>query len=138
MNELILEKARELGEMIASSKEFQTMRSLEAEASSDQAISDLYAEYADLRDQLRSLSMENEPNGEAITALQSQVEAVEGKLGQQSKMKDLDLARKSFNVLMDGINRTLQSQLMEGDEASDYESACGSGGCEGCSGCGSR
>jgi hypothetical protein len=52
-------------------------------------------------------------------------------------MKDLDLARKSFNVLMDGINRTLQSQL-EGDEASDYESACGSGGCEGCSGCGSR
>jgi cell fate (sporulation/competence/biofilm development) regulator YlbF (YheA/YmcA/DUF963 family) len=137
MNELILEKARELGEMIASSKEFQTMRSLEAEASSDQAISDLYAEYADLRDQLRSLSMENEPNGEAITALQSQVEAVEGKLGQQSKMKDLDLARKSFNVLMDGINRTLQSQL-EGDEASDYESACGSGGCEGCSGCGSR
>jgi cell fate (sporulation/competence/biofilm development) regulator YlbF (YheA/YmcA/DUF963 family) len=137
MNELILEKARELGEMIASSKEFQTMRSLEAEASSDQAISDLYAEYADLRDQLRSLSMENEPNGEAITALQSQAEAVEGKLGQQSKMKDLDLARKSFNVLMDGINRTLQSQL-EGDEASDYESACGSGGCEGCSGCGSR
>jgi cell fate (sporulation/competence/biofilm development) regulator YlbF (YheA/YmcA/DUF963 family) len=137
MNELILEKARELGEMIASSEEFQTMRSLEAEASSDQAISDLYAQYADLRDQLRSLSMGNEPNGEAITALQSQVEAVEGKLGQQSKMKDLDLARKSFNVLMDGINRTLQSQL-EGDEASDYESACGSGGCEGCSGCGSR
>lgn len=137
MNELILEKARELGEMIATSDEFQAMRNLEAEASSDQDISDLYAEYADLRDQLRSLSMENEPDREKISALQSQAEAVEGKLSQQSKMKDLDQARKSFNLLMDGINRTLQSQL-EGDEEYDYESACGSGGCEGCSGCGSR
>ena len=137
MNELILEKARELGEMIAASEEYKAMRSLEAEASSDQEISDLYAEYADLRDQLRSLSMENEPNREAISELQRQAEAVEAKLGQQSKMIDLDKARKSFNGLMDGINRTLQSQL-EGEEEYDYESACGSGGCEGCSGCGSR
>lgn len=137
MNELILEKARELGEMIASSEEFQKMRNLEAEASADQEISDLYAQYADLRDQLRSLSMENEPNKEEISVLQSQAEAVEGKLSQQSKMKELDKARKSFNGLMDGINRTLQS-LLEGDETYDYESACGSGGCESCSGCGSR
>ncbi len=137
MNENLLEKARELGEMIAATTEYQTMRSLEEEASGDPEISDLFAQYADLRDQLRMLELDGEQEGAEFDELSRKAEEVEEQVNAKSKMKSVNQARSAFNLLMEGVNRTLQTALT-GEEAYDYDSACGSGGCEGCQGCSVR
>ncbi len=137
MNENLLGKARELGEMIAATAEYQTMRNLEEDASKDPEISDLFAQYADLRDQLRMMELDGEEEGEAYDELSRKADEVEEQVNAKDKMKSVNQARSAFNLLMDGINRTLQTALT-GEEEYDYESACGSGGCEGCQGCSVR
>ena len=137
MNETLLDKARELGEMIAATTEYQTMRNLEEDASKDPEISDLYAQYADLRDQMRMLELEGEQDAAAIDELNRQAEEVEKQVNAKSKMQSVSQARSAFNLMMDKVNRILQAALT-GEEAYDYDTACGSGGCEGCQGCSVR
>lgn len=136
MNETLLEKARELGELIAATAEYQTMRGLEEDASKDPEISDLYAQYADLRDQMRMMELDGKQD-EALDELGRKADEIEEQVNAKSKMQSVSQARSAFNLLMDGINRTLQAALT-GEEAYDYDTACGGGGCEGCQGCSVR
>lgn len=136
MNETILEKARELGELISLSPEYRDMRDLEEDASADPGLSDLYAQYADLRDQIRALSLEDGAE-EQVDQLNGKAGEVEEQINAQDKMKRVNQARAAFSVLMDRINGTLQAALT-GEEEYDYDAVCGSGGCEGCQGCSVR
>jgi len=137
MNQDILDKARELAELISASEEYQKMRDLEAEASADPEVSDLYASYADLRDQMRAQAME-EPDGADFEELRGEIAAIEEALEGHEKMRQVSQARAAFNLLMEGVNRQLQA-VLTGDEPEDWEDeGCGSGGCAGCQGCGPR
>ena len=136
MNEAILEKARELGELLAQSEEFKTMRALETEASANEEISGLYAQYADLRDEMQALELEDEPDKEAMTNITAKAKKLENKINKLPRMKAVNEARAKFNYLMENVNRMLQVAL-QGEEADDGFS-CASGGCESCSGCSVR
>ncbi|HSK69530.1 MAG TPA: YlbF family regulator [Candidatus Limnocylindria bacterium] len=137
MNEQILTKARELGELIAASEEFNAMRGLEAEATQDQEVSDLYDQYADLRERMDDLQKSAKPDAAEFRKLREQAMDVESRLSRQDKMVAVSQARETFGRLMDGINRAIQEELGTYEEDDDeFESSCGSGGCDSCAGCG--
>jgi len=132
--EHILEKARELGQLIAASTEFTRMNELSDQVSENPQVADLYAEYADLRDQIAAMELDGEDEAE-ILKLEQQADAVQDRIGRLPGMAEVNLARLTFNRLMDRINRALQAQLTGEDEFAE-EAGCGSGGCAGCAGCG--
>ena len=136
--EHILEKARELGQLIAQSDTFLTMNRLEDQLSQNPEVADLYAQYADLRDQIAETEMEEDISAEALDALEEEADEIQAKIASHDSMAELNRARLNFNRLMDGINRALQAQLTGEDEFAE-EAGCGSpSGCSGCSGCGGR
>lgn len=135
--ENILEKARELGQLIANSEEFQKMNKLEETASSNPEVSDLYTQYADLRDQIAAADMEEDADDEALDTMMDQAQELEERINRHPGILELNLARLSFNQMMDRVNRALQAQLTGEDEFEDFEGCGSAGGCAGCSGCGS-
>ncbi|MDD4080667.1 MAG: YlbF family regulator [Eubacteriales bacterium] len=131
--EQILDKARELGGMLAESAEFNKMVELEQAAMESPDVTDLYGEYTDLHEQMEALSLEE--GGEAEKDdLRRDLEGVEERLSNHPEIKALEAARAGFNALMARVNRALQTAL-QGEEE---ESGCGPDGCAGCQGCGSR
>ncbi len=132
--ELILEKARELGEMLAESAEFTRMVELEQGAMESADITDLYGEYTDLQEQMEAIALE-EGGSAAADDLRREIEEIEERLSKQPELRALEAARSGFNALMAQVNRTLQIAL-QGEEVE--ESGCGPAGCAGCQGCGTR
>jgi len=132
--ELILEKARELGEMLAESAEFTRMVELEQGAMESADITDLYGEYTDLQEQMEAIALE-EGGSAAADDLRREIEEIEERLSSQPELRALEAARSGFNALMAQVNRTLQIAL-QGEEVE--ESGCGPAGCAGCQGCGTR
>lgn len=133
--EHILEKARELGRMIAESEQFRGMNAQEEKLSANPEVAELYAQYADLRDRIATMELEGQAEAQ-IAALEDQAMGIQRQLGALPGMVELNLARLNFNRLMDRINRALQAQLTGEPELDPDEEGCGSGGCAGCSGCG--
>ncbi|NLX83749.1 MAG: YlbF family regulator [Clostridiales bacterium] len=134
--ENILEKARELGQLIAASEECNKMTKLEETASSNPEVSDLYAQYADLRDRMAAAEMEENVNEDALNGMMDQAQELEERINRHPGILELNLARLTFNQMMQRINRALQVQLTGEDEFAD-EGGCAPEGCAGCSGCGS-
>lgn len=135
--EHILEKARELGQLIAQSDAFVNMNRLEDKIAQNPEVAELYAQYADLRDQIAAKEMEEGVSEEALDAMEEEAEEIQSRIARHDSMAEVNLARLTFNRLMDSINRALQAQLTGEDEFAEDE-GCGSGGCAGCSGCGGR
>jgi cell fate (sporulation/competence/biofilm development) regulator YlbF (YheA/YmcA/DUF963 family) len=132
--EQIMEKARELGEMLAQSEPFTQMVKLEQAAMEDADITDIYGEYSDLREQLEALDMGEEGGDVAADNLRRDLDALEEQLNNRPEIRDLEAARASFNALMAQVNRVLQIALQGEDE----DEGCGEGGCAGCQGCSVR
>lgn len=132
--ENILDKARELGGMLAQSEPFTQMVELEQAAMEDPDITDIYGEYTSLREQLQALDMEEEGHGVAADNLRRELDALETRLNERPEIRALEAARAGFNALMAQVNRVLQIALQGEDE----EDGCGEGGCAGCQGCSVR
>ena len=131
--EQILDKARELGGMLAESAAFNQMVELEQAAMESPAIADLYGEYTDLQEQMEAMSLEE--GGEAEKdGLRRDLEEVEERLSNHPEIKALESARAGFDALMAQVNHALQNALQGGEEAG----GCGPEGCAGCQGCGAR
>ena len=131
--EQILDKARELGGMLAESAQFKQMAELEQAALESPAIVDLYGEYNDLQEQAEALSLEEGGEPEKDN-LRRDLEKVEERLSNHPEIIALESARAGFGALMDQVNRVLQVALQGGEE----EGGCGPEGCAGCQGCGAR
>ncbi len=133
--ENILEKARELGQLIAESEEFKNLNQEENKASSNTELSDLFATYADLRDQIAEKELDEEADEDALNALEDEADKIQEQIANHASMVEANIARLNFNRLMERVNRALQAKLTGEDEFA--EAGCGSeGGCAGCSGCG--
>lgn len=132
--ENILEKARELGELLADSEAFSEMVRLEQAAMEDPDIADLYGEYSDLREQLDALDTNEEGGEVAADKLRRDLDSLEGRLNERPEIKALEEGRARFNAMMAQVNRVLQLALQGGEE----EGGCGGGGCAGCQDCGTR
>lgn len=133
--EHILEKARELGRLIAESEEYRALNAMDEKVSRNAEVSDLYAQYADVRDQIAALELDDQADHEAIDALEDRADELQERLSRHEGMLEVNMARLTFNRMMDRINRALQAQLTGEDEFAE-EAGCGGGGCAGCSGCG--
>ena len=135
--EHILEKARELGQLIANSNEYLNLNKQEDAVSTNAEVSELYAEYADLRDRIAALELEEDTTDEQLDALGDEAEQVQQRIASHKGMREVNLARLNFNRMMDSVNRALHAQLTGEDEFAEEEFGCGSaGGCGGCTGCG--
>ena len=133
--EKILEKARELGRLIAESKEFQNLNEEEQNASSNAELSDLLAEYTDLHDKIAAMELDSDENEEALSKLENEADELQNQIANHESMLSVNLARLNFNRMMERVNRALQAKLTGEDEFA-AEEGCSSGGCAGCSGCG--
>ncbi len=131
--ELIMEKARELGELLAQSEVFTELSKLEQSAMANPDIEAIYTQYAALREQMDALHMAEEADNVAADNLKRDLSDLETQLSQRPEIKELEMARVRFGSLMEQVNRVLQIAL-EGGEAD----GCGEGGCAGCQGCSVR
>ncbi|MGI6694627.1 MAG: YlbF family regulator [Christensenellales bacterium] len=125
--ELILEKARELGEMLAESEAYKELGRLEESAMANTEIEGMYTRYAALRER-----MAEEEESASADSLKNELEELEAELSQHPQIKALQIARTRFGGLMEQVNRVLQIALEGG------ESSCGEGGCASCQGCSVR
>lgn len=134
MNEQIRQTAQQLAELITQSAQYTLMQEREHEALQDDALQAEYREYVLLRQQMQEMMQEENAQPDAMVDLDAQVKELEAKLQNMDNMSRLNEAREAFSSLMDDVNMELQSILAPGDETEG--SACGSGGCAGCQGCG--
>lgn len=131
----ILEKARELGQLIATSEEFTKLNQLEEAVSANPEVAELYAEYADLRDQIAAMELDGGDEDD-LDELEDQADEVQDKLNNLEGMLEVNLARIAFNRLMERVNHSLQCQLTGEDEFAEPAGCASAGGCAGCTGCG--
>ncbi len=128
--ELILAKARELGEMLAESEAFTSLEKLENAAMEDaepgRALRGIFRPEA-----LQALDLEEEADSAAADNLRRELDELEGTLTARPEIKALEEARERFGALMDQVNQVLQIAL----QGEDMEAGCDAGGCAGCQGC---
>ena len=133
-NEMIYEKARELGQLLKDSRAYADMRSAEDKANVNPELVGYSGEYEQMRFRMQEMALEEVPDQDVINGLREQMEDLQDKMMQQADMKALQDARNEFTAVMNEVNRELQGVL----SPESLESSCGGGGCSSCSGCGSR
>ncbi|MDD2429378.1 MAG: YlbF family regulator [Eubacteriales bacterium] len=133
-NDIIYEKARELGQLLKDSKTFSDMRTAEDKANDNPVLVGYSGEYEQLRFRVQQMTLEDAPDYESIGGLNKQMEELQDKMMQQGDMKALQNARSEFTALMNEVNKELQGVL----SPESLESGCAGGSCSSCSGCGAR
>ena len=131
MNHEVFEKAQELAQIIARSPEYITMRATEDAANRDKALIALFTRYDALRAEVEKLSMEKEPDFDALGAASRDLADLRDEISAQPLYAAMAGARKSFSEMMAMVNRELSKVL----NPSGSSGGC-SGNCSGCSGCG--
>jgi len=125
----ILEKTKELGELIVKSDEFQLYAALKDEKDNDEVLNELIKSY-----NLTRLSLSNEINGgadkEQTEELQKALTQKQEEIMKNDLYKRFSDSEDVFKNLIAQIN-TILAHFLDPDS----ENACGSGGCSGCSGC---
>ena len=129
MNQSVIEKARELAQVIAQSPEYISMRAAEDAAAQDDALADAVGRYNDLHNQVERLSMQKEPDFEQIGAVTRELETVQEEIQSLPLAQAMQNARKAFSQMMQDVNATLSETLNP-----NSGSSC-SGNCAGCAGC---
>lgn len=130
MNPNVAQLAQALADAIAQSPEYIAMRATEDAAGQDQALSALFDRYHALRAQVEKLSMEKEPDFDAIGSASRDLETAQEEIKTQPMYATLQSARQNFSALMRSVNDTLSATL----NPDGPSGGCG-GNCSGCSGC---
>ncbi len=123
----IIEKAKELGLMLAESKEFIRMTTAEQAQSSDPDAQLLMAAYNKTRESLMSRAQSPDITPQELQAIRGELEQEHGKLMQSPSISEYIAAMGEFNSLMQGVNSAIAFYISPQDD-------CG-GDCGGCSGC---
>ena len=129
MNQII-EKARELGQMIADSDEFKALKGAEELQLADPKAQELMMEYANTRDTLAAKAQSPDVTKEDFEAIQTEMEAAFAKLMTNENIKRYIDANGKFKTLIDQVNAII-AYFEKGEEQSG---GC-SGNCSSCSGC---
>ncbi|MBO5008891.1 MAG: YlbF family regulator [Clostridia bacterium] len=129
MNDII-EKARELGQMIADSDEFKALKGAEELQLSDPEAQQLMMEYANTREALSKKAADPDMTKEGFEAIQTEMEQAFQKLMTNANIKRYIEANQSFKTLIDQVNAII-AYFVKGEEQSG---SC-SGNCSTCGGC---
>ncbi|NLZ88360.1 MAG: YlbF family regulator [Clostridiales bacterium] len=131
MSECVIEKARELADVIARSDEYTSMKQAENAAAADLDLESLYNDYQEKRQAVAELTKAETPDFDAVSALTREVDAIENQLRRNVRMRALNDSRAAFTVMMNAVNRELQKVL----SPESVDDGCSSGSCASCRGC---
>lgn len=129
MNDII-EKARELGQMIADSDEMKALKGAEEMQLADPDAQELMMEYANKRDEISARASDPNMTKEGFEEIQKEMEAAFQKLMTNANIKRYIEANKEFKTLIDQVNAII-AYYVKGEEQSG---SC-SGNCSSCGGC---
>lgn len=129
MNEII-EKARELGQMLAESDEFKALKGAEELQLADSEATALMMEYANTRERLSNKMADPSNTEEDFKTIQKEMEEAFHKLMTNANIKRYLEANNSFKTLIDQVNAII-AFYVKGEEQSG---SC-SGNCSSCGGC---
>lgn len=126
---MLIEKARELGILLAQSPEFVRMRVARKAVDENEAVSAMLSEFTGKRERLMtSLSGEDNDAVEAL-ALTNDLDRLKQQLSDNPVMTELIDSEQAFSELVGAINREISACV-----STPGDSACG-GNCSACGGC---
>lgn len=126
----IIEKARELGMMIAESDEMKALKGAEELQLADPDAQVLMMEYANTRETLSAKAASADITKEDFEAIQAEMESAFQKLMTNDNIKRYIEANKNFKTLIDQVNAII-AYFVKGEE---QQGSC-SGNCSSCCGC---
>ncbi|MDO4547051.1 MAG: YlbF family regulator [Clostridia bacterium] len=126
----IIQKTRELGELLLESEECKRMRMAEAEAMNDPEASMLIEKYNECKIEVQNLLIEENPDSGKLQLLSNQMDAYQDRLAKIDSVLRLTQAQMDFSKRIEQVNATLRF-IITGDTG---QSECG-GNCAHCSGC---
>ncbi len=129
MNDII-EKARELGQMIADSDEIKALKGAEELQLADPAAQELMMEYANAREQAAKKAQDPNTTKESFEQIQNDMEKAFQKLMTNDNIKRYVEANNAFKMLIDQVNAII-AYYVKGEE---QQGGC-SGNCTSCQGC---
>ena len=130
MNEII-EKARELGMMLADSDEMKALKGAEEMQLADPEAQVLMMEYANAREAAAVKAQNPDVTKEEFEQIQTDMEKAFAKLMTNENIKRYVEANNSFKSLINQVNSII-AYYVKGEE---QQGGC-SGNCSSCSGCG--
>lgn len=125
----ILEKAKELGMMLAESGEFEKLKIAEERQLADPDAQKLMMEYANKRDELAKKASAPETTKEEFESIKDEMQKEFEKMCQNENVKAYLDASSAFSNLINQVNSIIGYFVKGGEEG-----GC-SGNCSGCSGC---
>lgn len=126
----IMDKAKELGQMIAESAQCGRYKAAESAQINDGEAQQLIKQYNEKRIQIARKMKTEKLQEEEIEALKQEMQDEFDKLLLNKNINEFIEAKKEFDHLVQSINNVL-TYYITGEEPSN----CSSGGCSSCSGC---
>lgn len=130
----IVEKAKELGLMLAESKEFTQMRTAEQAQQSDTDAQLLLAKYNTARIAITERAQKENVTPDEMQAIRNEMEQEYNKLQKNANIVKYVEAMSVFNDLMQEVNTAISFYITP-EEDDSCGGDCGVGDCGGCSGC---
>lgn len=129
MNDII-EKARELGQMLSECDEFKALKGAEEMQLADPEAQELMMEYANTREALAKKAADENISKEEFENIQTQAQEAFNKLCTNKNITRYLEANKAFSALIGQVNSII-AYYVKGEEQSG---GC-SGNCSSCGGC---
>lgn len=126
----IIEKARELGMMIAESDELKALKGAEEMQLQDPEATELMMEYSVTREKLSKEASKSDLTKEEFEKIQTEMEEAFKKLMTNENIKRYIDANTKFKTLIDQVNSII-AYFVKGEESGG---SC-SGNCQSCGGC---
>jgi len=129
----VMMKAQALAEAISQSEVYKKMHDLEEQVTQDEAATALISAYMEKRSNVDLLMRSPEFDVEKVAAAGQELQEAEEAMDNCDIVKDMREAQKSFQEMMDNVNRILR--LVITGEVEDAVGGC-TGNCASCGGCG--
>ncbi len=129
MNDII-EKARELGQMLSECDEFKALKGAEEMQLSDPEAQELMMEYANTREALAKKASDTNITKEELESIQAEAQEAFNKLCTNKNITRYIEANKAFSTLIEQVNAII-AYYVKGEEQGG---GC-SGNCSTCGGC---
>ncbi|MDR3644496.1 MAG: YlbF family regulator [Clostridia bacterium] len=131
----VIEKARELGELLREDPRCRRMQAAKAANDLDAELQKLIGEFsakkAALSDELGSGHIDREKSRQ----YEREMRELYAQLMNKPSMAEYNEAHKAVDELVGHINSIVQASISGEPEPESSQGGCGAGGCEGCAGC---
>ena len=125
----ILEKARELGRLVADSEELHQYAAAKAAYENDPQLSDLMTMFNTHKASIAALSKQDEPDAELIAKHEDKLKEIYGEIMASEITKDYQLKSKVVEQILEQINNVL-SFYVNGEDPQGCSGSCATcGGC---------